>query len=223
VRAGASRLELLRSLSSDLSTILGLLVLAALALVLYWRPWSRGDRSYRRGQFKPYIRIDTDKQYDRTDSADQLRAVMSATFTPSKIMTGSEYRVFRITEAEVADRHEGSRVFAQTSLGEVIRSENRDAHSAINSKRVDVLVIGRSGLPLVAIEYQGKGHYQNDAAARDAVKKEALRKAGVAYLEVFDFQSDEEIRRAVRETLVRVQPSPPTSPSAAPANSGAAG
>ena len=35
-----------------------------------------------------------------------------------------------------------------------------------------------------AIEYQGTGHHQGSAAARDAVKKEALRKAGIGYHEV---------------------------------------
>jgi hypothetical protein len=34
------------------------------------------------------------------------------------------------------------------------------------------------------IEYQGSGHHQGTAAARDAVKKEALRKAGIGYHEV---------------------------------------
>jgi Protein of unknown function (DUF2726) len=35
-----------------------------------------------------------------------------------------------------------------------------------------------------AIEYHGRGHYQGTAAARDTVKKEALRQAGVRYIEV---------------------------------------
>ena len=35
-----------------------------------------------------------------------------------------------------------------------------------------------------ALEYQGTGHHQGTAAARDAVKKEALRKAGIGYHEV---------------------------------------
>jgi Protein of unknown function (DUF2726) len=35
-----------------------------------------------------------------------------------------------------------------------------------------------------SIEYQGSGHHQGTAAARDAVKKEALRKAGIGYHEV---------------------------------------
>ena len=35
-----------------------------------------------------------------------------------------------------------------------------------------------------ALEYQGNGHHQGTAAARDAVKKEALRKAGIGYHEI---------------------------------------
>ena len=35
-----------------------------------------------------------------------------------------------------------------------------------------------------ALEYQGTGHHQGSVAARDAVKKEALRKAGISYHEV---------------------------------------
>ena len=35
-----------------------------------------------------------------------------------------------------------------------------------------------------ALEYQGTRHHQGTGAARDAVKKEALRKAGIGYHEV---------------------------------------
>lgn len=35
-----------------------------------------------------------------------------------------------------------------------------------------------------ALEHQGTGHHQGTAAARDAVMKEALRKAGIGYREV---------------------------------------
>jgi Protein of unknown function (DUF2726) len=60
----------------------------------------------------------------------------------------------------------------------------RGPTAPINSKRVDLLIVSRRGEPIVAIEYQGHGHYQGTAAARDAVKKEALRKAGVRYIAV---------------------------------------
>jgi Protein of unknown function (DUF2726) len=135
------------------------------------------------------------------DSADQLRYVMAAEFEAVRVMSLEEYKVFREVEGEATGLRRGYRVFSQTSLGEVIRSKDRLAHSAINSKRVDVLVISANGLPLLAVEYQGGAHYQGDAAARDAVKKEALRRAGVGYVEVHPADGPEDIRRKVREVL----------------------
>ncbi len=137
------------------------------------------------------------------DSADQLRAVMRARFEPKKIMNLEEYRTFQAVELEMQAIGGGHRVFAQTCLGEVLKTDGW-AHSTINSKRVDILVVGPSGLPVLAVEYQGTGHYQADAAARDAVKKEALRRAGVSYLEVPAGETQDEIRRKVRELLIRV-------------------
>jgi hypothetical protein len=84
---------------------------------------------------------------------------------------------------------------AQVSLGEVLSSPDDRARAAINSKRVDILIISSHGLPLAAIEHQGNGHYQGSAAARDAVKKEALRKASVRYIEVTDEHCKEDIAR----------------------------
>lgn len=139
----------------------------------------------------------------RPDSAEQLRWVMAGTFERKRVMSKPEYRVFKEIEAEAAACKGGYRVFAQTSLGEVLRSTDKRAHSAINSKRSDILVIGPDGFPILAVEYQGEGHYQFDAAARDAVKHEALRKAGVACIEVFDVDSSEDIRSKVRSILGR--------------------
>ena len=89
------------------------------------------------------------------------------------------------------------RVMAQVSLGEVLSSPDARAYSAINSKRVDLLIVSRSGDPIAAIEYQGHGHYQGTAAARDAVKKEALRKAGVRYIAVTPESGPEDMAREI--------------------------
>jgi len=151
----------------------------------------------RRQPFSPHL------PFRRMDAADQLRTVMGASFSTKRVMSLGEYQTFKEVEAEAAACNGGYRVFAQTSLGEVIRSKDGQAHSAINSKRVDILVIGYDGLPVLAVEFQGGGHYQFDAAARDAVKKEALRRAGVAYLEVFDGETPAEIRTRVRAVLGR--------------------
>jgi hypothetical protein len=53
------------------------------------------------------------------------------------------------------------------------------------------------GDPIAAIEYQGHGHYRGTAAARDAVKKEALRKAGVRYIELTPDSGTEEMVRVI--------------------------
>ena len=47
----------------------------------------------------------------------------------------------------------------------------------------DAATAGRHGGPCVH-EYHGSGHYHKQSFIRDAVKREALRKAGVPTLEV---------------------------------------
>ena len=113
-------------------------------------------------------------------------------FEPRRLLNRSEYGILRILEKVVRETGSGRRVMAQTSLGEVIGTrsasgteEARDpAFRSINSKRLDFLVIDRSGMPVLAVEYQGHGHYQNNAFMRDAVKREAVRKAGIRLVEI---------------------------------------
>jgi hypothetical protein len=116
-------------------------------------------------------------------------------------MNVSEYKVFKVVENEVAAAKKGHRAFAQTSLGQVLESASSDAFRSINAKRVDILVVDRGGWPVFAVEYQGPGHYQGTAAARDAIKKEALRRAGVGYLEVTQDESEDQLRLRLREHL----------------------
>jgi hypothetical protein len=128
---------------------------------------------------------------------------MAGSFEKRRVLELSEYRVFKIVENEIAVQCAGYRVFAQTSLGEILKSNNQDAFRSINSKRVDVLVVDRGGWPFLAVEYQGRSHYQGTAAARDAVKKEALRKAGVRYMEFCATDTDDQIRSRLREHLAK--------------------
>ena len=68
--------------------------------------------------------------------------------------------------------------------GRVSRQPDRDAYGAVNAKRVDFALMDPESRVTHSIEYQGAGHHQGKAAARDAVKKEVLRKAGIGYHEV---------------------------------------
>lgn len=178
-------------------------LLAALAILIVWYH-SRGRRAGRNIKKNAFPSAGTGRggfARGPMDAAEQLRAVMAASFHRKTIMSKTEYRVFRLAEEMARGAGNGHRVFAQVSLGEVIGSADAQAFKSINSKRVDILMIDCFGNPVAAIEYQGSGHYQNDAAARDAVKREALRRAGVPFIEVAEQDDEDEIRHKIRAAL----------------------
>jgi Protein of unknown function (DUF2726) len=156
-------------------------------------------RSFRR--FHPRSRAYPDQAAAPSNVGEQLVAVMAAPFKKRRVLSPSEYRVFKIIEDDLVATRKGYRVFGQTSLGEILQSSCPNAYRSINSKRADILVVDPFGWPILAVEYQGSGHYQGTAAARDAIKKEALRKAGVPYIEISESDSADQIRSRVREQL----------------------
>ena len=178
----------------------GWLIVLALALVILReaafrgrrrrkrRP--RGDRSRKTGQRPKDVPGPGASRLG--DPTAQMEFISKVDFEPRRLLTRAEYGILRILENITREIGGGYRVMAQTSLGEIIapRSaagsrEVRDlAFRSINGKRLDFLVIDRIGMPALAVEYQGHGHYRNGAFMRDAVKKEAVRKAGIQLLEV---------------------------------------
>lgn len=125
-----------------------------------------------------------------SDPQNQIEAVSEVNFERVRIMNKSEYRLFEVVETLVAQEGDGHRTLAQVSLGEIIKpkSDNRKkwalANASVNSKRVDIAIIDKYGLVSVVIEYQGGGHHQQKSFIRDAVKREALRRAGISMLEI---------------------------------------
>jgi hypothetical protein len=99
---------------------------------------------------------------------------------------------------------------AQTSLGELIqprentgnRAARKNAYASVNSKRLDFAVVDKYGLLALAIEYQGSGHYHQTTFMRDAVKREALRRADVRLYEINKIWTPEEVERNVRAFLL---------------------
>ncbi|WP_373503327.1 DUF2726 domain-containing protein [Aestuariivirga sp.] len=147
-----------------------------------WR-WKSG-RSDGNHKSWPWSMKNGYPQPAQLDAADQLRIVMGASFSVQPVLNKSEARVFRELDRIVIDRNPKWQVMAQVSLGEILSCKDASAFKCINSKRVDLLLMDEDCQPRHAIEYQGAGHYQNTAAARDAVKREALRRAGIGYHEV---------------------------------------
>lgn len=165
-----------------------------------WR-WQqrRADGSVTKG---PWL-VNSDAAVPKpADAADQLRIVMSANFSARPLLNRSEARVFKELDRFVIQCNPEWQVMAQVSLGEILRSRDPNAFGCINSKRVDLLLVDAECQPKHAIEYQGVAHHRGTAAARDAVKKEALRLAGIGYHEVVaGHTTPSELRRLVEKLV----------------------
>lgn len=128
---------------------------------------------------------------------------MGAGFSIQPLLNKGESRVFKELAQAVLECEPSWQVMAQVSLGEILRSEDAAAYRCINAKRVDLLLVDGNYIPRHVIEYQGRGHFQGTAAARDAVKKEALRRAGIGYHEVVaGFTRPSELRQLVEKLVV---------------------
>ena len=136
-------------------------------------------------------------------AADQLKLISKAKFTSRSLLNKSEAKVFEALDKAVIERNPKWQVMAQVSLGEFLASPSKDAYLAVNSKRVDFALMDENCCVVHALEYQGSGHHTgSSAAARDAVKKEALRKAGIGYHEFVAGHTTPSELRALVEKLV---------------------
>ncbi|MCW1384241.1 DUF2726 domain-containing protein [Novosphingobium sp. KCTC 2891] len=138
------------------------------------------------------------------DAAEQLRCVMEADFKARPLLNKPERRLLSVIDKALQEERPGWRAMGQVALGEVLWSEDKAAFWAINAKRVDLLIVDEDCHPLHAVEFQGTGHHLGDeTAARDAVKKEALRRAGIGYVEVVSGDTPAQVRDVVKRLAGR--------------------
>ena len=122
------------------------------------------------------------------------------------LLNREEAPLLDLVERLLMEEAPGFRVMAQVSLGEIValkrdsgtREQCARAFAAVNSKRVDLAVFDPALRLALVVEYQGSGHYQGDAILRDAIKPEALRRAGVPLLEVEHGYRPDAVRVALR-------------------------
>ena len=169
----------------------------------YWRGRNAGKFGKKQGDRRS-VKPVKEPEASRADfAAEQLKAVSQARFTSRSLLNGAEAKVFNKLDKAVKDRNWAWEVMAQVSLGEFLASPDKDAFLAVNSKRVDFALMDENCCVVHALEYQGGGHHtSNCTAARDAVKKEALRKAGIGYHEVVAGHTTPSELRALVERLV---------------------
>lgn len=209
-------------------TLAALLAIAFVALALYTRSQPRHRlRSRRRRDFTAWssqpsshppaaLAVVPDTNLDLRDPAQQMHAIARVEFECTPLLNPQEARLLPLLESTTRDLRAGHGVMAQTSLGELIRprsntatAEDRTAaFASINSKRLDFAIIDRAGRLAVAVEYQGGGHHQGNAFMRDAVKREAVRRAGIPFIEVEPDFDPARLRSRITGLLAPATPAP---------------
>jgi hypothetical protein len=204
-------IERIRALLSNMTNAGSLVVfaiafLAVIAIGVRMLPEDKkGRRKFRpRRNYRPDLKVVPKPGEDEAlaSASEQLRRVMAAEFNQRPLLNRPEAQVFKALDEAVIARNANWQVMAQVSLVEFLSSTDRGAYQCINSKRVDFALMDEECRVRHALEYQGTGHHQGNAAARDAVKKEALRKAGIGYHEVVAGNTTpSELKRLVEELV----------------------
>lgn len=187
-----------------------LLVAPLVSLIRYLHPKQRRFRGRYWGRRADYQRpARFEALHDVADPARQMNFISKVGFDTVPLLNGEERRIYAILTEVLAGSETDFRLMAQTSLGEILRPRPGDrsrqdrelAFRSINSKRLDFAIFDQRGNLVLAIEYQGSGHYNQKSFIRDAVKREVLRKAGVPFLEVPVNMTPDDLARQVRRLL----------------------
>jgi hypothetical protein len=155
---------------------------------------------------------------------DRLRNVSDAQFSPKRLMSDNESIVLAEVESIIADIGCPWRVLAQVSLSQAVASSSAEALLAIEGQQIALLIVDPDRTPIAAIEYQPLGQVRSEDALRNAIKREALRRANIAYIEVRSSDQPGDLRhditalasrqRALAEAPPRVAPAPAPAPAA---------
>ena len=78
-------------------------------------------------------------------------------------------------------RNSNYMIFPQVSLGEILKADYI-GYKAIMCKRLDFCITDKEFNPIMAIEYNGPGHYNNTSKLRDNIKKQAVEATGIDFI-----------------------------------------
>jgi hypothetical protein len=133
------------------------------------------------------------------------------------IMLDGERKAYNAARKAIsALRLRNWQVHAQVAMGEFIETGYRNARKTFNSKRVDVLICDKDGMPRLAVEHQGDGHIRRlrnmagdifeskSDIKRNAVKKKVLERAGVPLVETEHGDSEESAYNKIESALLEI-------------------
>ena len=119
------------------------------------------------------------KSIFRKKKRTQLEIVNQSNYRAISLLNNEERSCFYIIN-DILD-HSKHFLFTQVSMGEAIKPYRRFGGYVTNNKRFDFLITDKSFNPVLAIEYNGTGHFQKNWKERDKVKEIACQKAGILF------------------------------------------
>lgn len=153
----------------------------------------------------PALTFSSKRLAARPDEVTRLRNVTGARFLVKRLMSDNEAIVMREVEAIIDEIGQAWRVLAQVSLSQIIGSTNVDAVAAIDGQVAALMIVGSDRTPIAVVEYQSLGMARGDDVMRDAIKREALRRAGIAFIEVRASDEPGDLRRDLMSLAARLQ------------------
>lgn len=134
----------------------------------------------------------------------QFDALGQADLSARRVFNKSEQKIFTELRSALNTIDADVTVMGQVSMGAMIKTKSvegmpqylgRNAYRAINSKRVDFALVDAVGTVRLVVEFDGPSHAARANRARDSVKMEALKRAGIPAL-ILDYREDTDARTA---------------------------
>lgn len=164
-----------------------MIVIIALAALVYFFAPKKKAPIYRQKSTQPTIQTTKVEQPPPKEDgpSNALKIATTHKYYPKKLLNNSEKQIYGLIQRIIAESSPGKFiVHAQVPLGEILFTKNKYAYGTINMKRVDFLITDLEFNPLLAIEYNGSGHYDKTSLERDEIKRSAIESANVRYLSI---------------------------------------
>jgi hypothetical protein len=118
------------------------------------------------------------------DSVARLRIVSDTNFSLRRLLTEREAERLAEVEGILADLGVDWRVMPQVSLSDILAAEDETAWRALGGQRVAMVILAANQMSIAAVDYQPMGQVREEDAVLDAVRREALRRSGIEYIEL---------------------------------------
>ena len=118
------------------------------------------------------------------DSVTRLRLVSDTNFSLRRLLTEREAERLAEVEGILADLEVDWRVMPQVSLSDILAAEDESAWRALGGQRVAMVILAANQMSIAAIDFQPMGQVREEDAVLDAVRREALRRSGIEYIEM---------------------------------------